>query len=260
MEKIKTLAVGILLALIAIFFVNALSPISRGEVMDATFISKNDRKVRLKFTKETDKERREYRDSGGEILFDWEEESLPIVYLQVGKNKYKGTYQKSSKGFKTYISLNITDKEFEVHKPANEFDTSILVMYKQEGNKLKLVDGWGDQSIFSDNKSFYRKTWWRTWGIKLCIILIVAFIIWLLRIPEFIKNKKYREAAINDFKESKKEYDKEKEEMLKDYYEEVSGYKELMKEGVNEMKEGVNEIKDILKKGFEEYKNNNKKD
>ncbi len=164
MDGIKTIVAGILLALIGIFCINAFSPISDGEVMNATFISKNDRKVKLEITKKTDEVTQQYRNSDGEIISEWKEESLPIAYLHVGKNEYKGTYQKSSKGFKTYIIFYISDENAEIHEASSEYDTLVWIKYKKEGNKLKLVDGWGDKSIFEDNKTFYKKTWWNTWG------------------------------------------------------------------------------------------------
>lgn len=68
-------------------------------------------------------------------------------------------------------------------------------------------------------------------------------------------NKKYREESINEFRESKKEYDKVRAEGKMYYDKEVSEYREMMNEGINELKntmkeakEGVTEMKDILKR------------
>lgn len=269
MNTIKTVVASILIALIVIFFINALAPYSTDGVMDATFFSKNNHDIQLEFTEDTEKLIGKYDNDSSDIHEEYEYDSEPIMYLHIGDNSYKGNYTIKAKGFKKIITISLYDTEFEFHEPVNQSDTYVIITLQKEGNNLKFLKGFGAPyiSIFNDNNKFHKKTWWNTWGLKLCIILIVAFILWLLRIPEFITNKKYREKSINVFKESKKEYDKEKEKMRKDYEEEVSEYTDLMKEGINDfkdemknVKEGVNEMKDSLKRGFEEYKNNKKKD
>lgn len=189
------------------------------------------------------------------------------MYLHIGDNSYKGYYTIKAKGFKKIVTISLYDTEFEFHEPLNKSNTYVTITLQKKGNNLKFLKGFGapNISIFNDNNRFHKKTWWNTWGLKLCFILIVAFIVKLLRIPEFIMNKKYREESINEFKESKKEYDKAQAELKKDYEEEVSEYKEMMNEGINDFKNAmkeakgeVTEMKDALKKGLEEYKKNNK--
>lgn len=268
MNTIKTVAAAILIALIVIFFINALAPYSTDGVMDATFFSKNDRDIQLEFTEDTEKLIGRYDNDYSEVHEEYEYDSNPIMYLHIGNNSYKGNYTIKAKGFKKIVTINLYDTEFEFHEPVNEYDTYVIITLQKEGNNLKFLEGFGapSKSIFNENNKFHKKTWWNTWGLKLCIILIVAFIVWLLRIPEFIMNKKYREESINEFKESKKEYDKAQAKLKKDYEEEVSEYRETMNEGINdfkkamkETKEGVTEMKNALKKGLEEYKKDNEK-
>lgn len=215
-----------------------------------TYISTADSKIKIELTKEDE----DILDDYGNVMV-----TQHIAYLHIDGEKYQGTYKLFvSNKFKKELSVDFYGYNVSTDNPSG----LLLGHFYVKRNKLvvkDIKDYYTSKGIFKENNTFIRKTWWNTWGKKVIIILIILFVIWLLRIPEFLMNKKYREETINDFKESKREYDKEKEEMLKDYYEEVSGYKELMKEGVNEMKEGVEEIKDVLKKGLEEYKNNNKK-
>lgn len=233
---------------------------------NATYVSTNDKHIMIELTEE--KQQIIHDNSAIEGAEPTVEEGGNIAYLHVNDEIYEGTYTMFvNNKFKKILMVSFVDQGlYHRNNPGSWLYENFYV----KRNKLVVQDKndyYTNRSIFKENNTFKKKTWWNTWGLKLCIILIVAFIIWLLRIPEFIMNKKYREKSINEFKESKKEYDKEKEKMRKDYEEEISGYTELMKEGIddfkNEMKnvkEGVNEMKDSLKKGLEEYKKSKKND
>lgn len=231
-----------------------------------TYVSTNDKHIMIELTEE--KKTTIHDNSAIEGAEPTVEEVGTIAYLHVNGEVYEGTYS-------MFISNKLhkelwVDFEDQGLCHTNNPGSKLSEFFYVKGNRIVVKDKKGfytNQSIFKENNTFKKKTWWNTWGLKLCIILIIAFIIWLLRVPELITNKKFRETCMNDFKESKKEYDKEKEKMLKDYEEEVSEYTDLMKEGINDIKdemknvkEGVSEMKGTLKKGFEEYKKNKKKD
>ncbi len=254
----KDLVVKIFTLLFIVSFIIAI-PVSiiKGHIedmtLDATYMNKADHDIKLKFTKDIAKS-----------------EDFHLAFLYVDGDEYRGRYKfEMGKKLGKYITMYFNEYP---KSEESDYSTTLHMTLKYNKRKLTVVESYGvdtdnEGSPFAPNQIFAKRTWWHIWGKKLCIILIAAFIIWLLRIPEFIVNKKYREKSINDFKESKKEYDKEKENIQKDYEEEVSGYTELMREGVddfkNEMKnvkEGVNEMKDSLKKGLEEYKKSKKKD
>ena len=219
-----------------------------------TYISTANSNVKIQLTKEDDVS---YSDAGIP--------SSPrhIAYLYIDGAKYKGHYNLYvSNQLKKDLSIDFYGYNESVDNPRGLLFGHFYV----KRNKIVVKDVTYSDSIFKENNTFTRKTWWNTWGKKGIIILAILLIIWLLRIPEFIMNKKYREESINEFRESKKEYDKVRAEGKMYYDKEVSEYREMMNEGINELKntmkeakEGVTEMKDILKKGLEEYKKDNKK-
>lgn len=254
MEK---LAVKIFTVLFVISFIIAIPiAIVKGHVenttLNATYMNKTDHGTKMKFTKDI-----------SEVI------NSHVVFLYVDGREYRGYYRfEMGKKFEKYVSVY-----FNGYPDSNEegYSYSLNMRLKYSKKKITVVSSYGEGvddegSPLALNQIFIKRTWWNTWGLKLCIVLIVAFIVWLLRIPEFIMNKKYREESINEFRESKKEYDKEQAEGKMYYDKEVSEYRETMNEGINELKntmkevkEGVTEMKNIFKKGLEEYKKDNKK-
>lgn len=200
----KNLIVKILAVLFAVSFIIAI-PISiiKGYVqksidkmsLDATYICENDPDIKLKFTETFGNTPDGYMDT----------DDSRIVYLYVDDREYYGLYRFSlADKFNKVINTTFYDSNLEPGKGIFlEFDYS-----KKKLNILSVLHfkyGFSDEGAFEKNQVFVKKTWWNIWGLKLCILLIVAFAVWMLRLPEFIMKKKYREKTINEIRESKKE-------------------------------------------------------
>lgn len=200
----KDLVIKILTVLLVVSFIIAI-PISiiKGHVqksiekmtLDATYICENESDIKLKFTETFGNTPEGYVNT----------DDSRIVYLYVDGREYYGLYRFGlADKFNKVINTTFYDSDLEPGK-------GICLHFDYSKKKLTitsithLINGFSNDGAFEENQVFVKKTWWNTWGSKLCIILIIAFAVWKLRPFEIIMNKKYREKTINEFKQSKKE-------------------------------------------------------
>lgn len=235
------------------------------DVVNETYISKNDSNVRIELTDKT-VEVTDYNEKYDVEILAY---TYTVAYLHVGKKTYEGSYSMPAKGFRKELWVSFEDNG-ECHRiPEGSSWDKLDEYFYVKGNRLiwKEEASSTRESIFEDNDIFYRKTWWNTWWKKVLILLFVIFLIWLFRIPELIKSKKCREETINSFKDLRKEYREEMKETKEDSKREQEEYKKMMKEGVQEgmkeIKEGISQFKDDMKEikeNVKKYKEENKKD
>lgn len=144
-----------------------------------------------------------------------------IAYLYVNDEVYEGIYTMFvSNTFKKELWLSINDHEM-YHEGFEDNPGSWLHgNFYVKRNKIVIQDTRDPltrRSIFNDNNTFIKKTWWNTWGKKAAIIIGVLFVIWLLKdLPKMLKDKEMRQMFKDDFKESAKEYVNDVAEEVKD--------------------------------------------
>lgn len=167
--------------------------------LDATYVCKDDHDIKIKFTENFGNTPEGYLDIAAY------DHDARIVYLYVDGEEYYGLYHFGlADKLNKVINTTFYDGNFEQGKGIGfKFDYSKKKLTILSISHFK--NGFVAEDAFEKDQIFIKKTWWNTWGLKLCIILIIAFVAWMLRLPEFIMNKKYREKVINEFKESKKE-------------------------------------------------------
>lgn len=213
--KMEKLVVKILTVLFIISFIIAI-PVSiiKGRVdnmtLDATYSSKTDHTVKIRFTeKEGD------TPEGYAHLYDGHH----IAYLYVDGKEYYGIYKFDlAKKFDKVIRMNFYGY------PDNDIaEGSTYVLFKFSKKKLNVIetrDQWVyGEGIFADNQIFVKKTWWNTWGKKLIIILAILFAIWLFKdVPQKLKDKEMMQEIKNDLKENVKKGMNDIIEDLKDPY------------------------------------------
>ncbi len=181
-----------------------------------TYISTEDKNIKIELTEE--KEICTYDD--GYTM----ETGRYVAYLYVNDEVYEGAY-------KMFVS-NTLKKElwlsFDDHGMYHDDHPGSLLYedFYVKRNKIVVQDKNGyytQKCIFKENNTFYKKTWWNTWGKKIVIILAILFVLWLLKdIPKQFKDKEFREEMKDDLKEHFKE-----------------GIKEVMKEGIKD----INDLK-----------------
>lgn len=147
----------------------------------------------------------------------------PIVYLYVDDEVYEGTYEMFvSNKLKKELWLTVDDygmchEALEVN-PGSPLTENFYV----KRNKLVVQDPkWylTRKSIFKDNNTFIRKTWWNTWGKTAAIIVGVLFVIWLFKdVPKMLKDKGMRQMFKELVNESVKEYVDDVAEDFKDIF------------------------------------------
>lgn len=133
------------------------------------------------------------------------------AYLYVNDEVYEGTYKMFvSNTFKKELWLSFDDYGL-YHE---DYPGSLLYEdFYVKRNKIVVQDKSGyytQKCIFKENNTFYKKTWWNTWGKKVVIILAMLFLFWLFKdVPKQLKDKEFREEMKDDIKEYFKEGIKE---------------------------------------------------
>ena len=164
-----------------------------------TYISTADKHIKIELTEE----KATYSDDYGNI---WETGEY-IAYLYVNDEVYDGTYTMFvSNTFKKELWVIFNDQGlYHEDNPGSSLSEDFYV----KGNKIVVQDKNGyytNKSIFKENNTFTRKTWWNTWGKKIVIILAILFVLWLFKdVPKELKNKEFREEMKDDLKEYFKE-------------------------------------------------------
>lgn len=155
-----------------------------------TYISTADKHIKIELTEEKDYETGAY-----------------IAYFYVNDEVYEGTYKMFvSNTFKKELWVIFSDQGlYHEDNPGSSLSEDFYV----KGNKIVVQDKNGyytNKSIFKENNTFIRKTWWNTWGKKVVIILAILFVLWLFKdVPKQFKDKEFREEMKDDLKESLKE-------------------------------------------------------
>ncbi len=143
--------------------------------LDTTYMNKTDYDIRLKFTKDIAKNK-----------------DFHVAFLYADGGEYRGYYKfEMGKKLEKYITVYFNEYP---KGEESDYSTTLHMTLKYSKRKLTVVESYGgdtdnEGSPFAPNQIFTKRTWWHIWGKKLCIILIVALVIWLLRIPEIIMNK-----------------------------------------------------------------------
>ena len=128
---------------------------------------------------------------------------------------------KCMKVFKKELWLSINDHEMYHEGFEDNLGSWLHGNFYVKRNKIVIQDTRDPltrRSIFNDNNTFIKKTWWNTWGKKAAIIIGVLFVIWLLKdLPKMLKDKEMRQMFKDDFKESANEYVNDVAEEVKDF-------------------------------------------
>lgn len=156
----------------------------QNKTLNATYVSKTDRHVKIQFTK------KEGNAPNGVNPFD----NPHIVYLYADGEKYYGIYK-----------FDLSDKFNKVIKVCfYDYGDGRLNEQFDYSKKKLTVSGTYHEGVFIDNPSFAKKTWWSTWGIKLLILAAVFFAVWSFKdAPKILKDKGLREEVkVDDTHES----------------------------------------------------------
>ena len=177
-----------------------------------TYISTADKHIKIELTEE---EKHNIDDLGNISS------SNHIAYLYVNDDVYEGTYNMFvSNTFKKELWVAFDDQglcheTLEVNPGAWLREEFYVKRNKIVVKDIK--DYFTINSIFKENNTFIRKTWWNTWGKNVVIILGLLFGIWLFKdVPKMLKDKEMMKELKNDFKENLKESMNDIAEDLKD--------------------------------------------
>lgn len=136
-----------------------------------TYISTADKHIKIKITEEEKQDIDEF----GNLI-----DSKYKAYLYVNGDEYEGTYKMFvSNTFQKELWVTFDDQGlYHEDHPGSSLTEDFYV----KRNKIVVKDKNGfytNKSIFKENNTFIRKTWWNTWGKKVVIILAILFVLWL---------------------------------------------------------------------------------